>query len=73
MIKVLAMFAVIPMATGPLPQEERSLVAGLCDGGTITIPLRDDDGKPDRDCHQLGCHAGTCRERLDRDQGKKRG
>lgn len=73
MIKVFALLALIPGAIGPLPQGEEVLVATLCNGGTIEIPLGDGDGRDsERDCHPQACHAGTCRERFDRDQGKPR-
>jgi hypothetical protein len=70
-IRLLAFAALLPTAIGPLPQEQRTLSAGLCNGGAITIPLGDGDGMPARDCHLQGCHAGNCRERLDREQAKK--
>lgn len=66
MIKALAIVALVPIALGPLPQEERVLTASLCNGGTITIPLSDDEDAPQRDCHQQACHAGTCREKSKR-------
>lgn len=68
-MKILAILALIPLALGPLPQEERSLIAALCNGGTITIPLGDKEPKPRRDCHQKGCHAGSCREKSKRAKG----
>ncbi len=62
---IIRLVAIIPMATGPLPmpQEQRTLTMGLCDGGQIVIPLGNEDEKPERDCHQQACHAGTCREK----------
>lgn len=72
-MKLLALLALVPGALGPLPQQEEVLVAALCNGGTIEIPLGDKDGGNKRDCHQQGCHAGNCRERFDRDQRKPRG
>ncbi|MEM7666269.1 MAG: hypothetical protein AAF250_10480 [Pseudomonadota bacterium] len=63
----LAILAVLPMITGPLPAEEKSLVATLCGGGTITIPLGDND-EPKRDCHPKACHAANCRKQFDLEQ-----
>ena len=58
----LAVLALIPMAIGPLPQNENSLTVALCNGGTITIPIgQKDEPSKQRDCHQKGCHAGACR------------
>jgi hypothetical protein len=63
-MKVLALLALLPIAVGPLPQEERTLTLELCLGGEITIPLGDEDGDKDDHCpDQQGCHAGTCREK----------
>lgn len=65
-LSALVWLALIPLATGPLPAEERSLVVALCSGGTISIPLGDSsDEQPDAPpCPQQGCHAGTCRKRI---------
>ena len=65
-MKILAAFALIPVALGSPPQEERSITAALCNGGTITIPLGDKEREPRRDCHQKGCHGGSCREKSKR-------
>ena len=70
MTKLVAIVALVPIAIGPLPEKQEVLVAALCNGGTIEIPLGDQDGEPRRGCHQQACHAGNCRERFDRDQGK---
>ena len=61
----LVWLALIPLATGPLPAEERSLVVALCSGGTISILLGDsNEEQPSAPpCPQQGCHAGTCRKR----------
>lgn len=66
----LAIFAVLPMITGPLPEEEKSLVAALCGGGTITIPLGNND-QPKRDCHPKACHAANCRKQFDLEQRRR--
>ena len=65
-MKLIALLALVPMITGPLPSNEKTLTMTLCDGGSITISLGDEDEKPDRDCHQTACHAGTCREKSKR-------
>lgn len=65
-MKTFAILALIPIAIGPLPQEERTLTLSLCQGGDITIPLDDGEGGQNRDCHQSACHAGNCREKSKR-------
>lgn len=64
-LSALVWLALVPLATGPLPAEERSLVVTLCSGGTISIPIgNDSDQQPSAPpCPQKGCHAGTCRKR----------
>lgn len=65
----LAMLAVIPMAIGPLPQGEGPvLVARLCAGGTITIPVRDREPQLPETCPFKACHAGSCRKKFDLEQ-----
>lgn len=72
-IPSLAILAVLPMITGPLPNEEgRSIVAALCAGGQITIPISGSEDQPKRDCHQKGCHAGNCRRQFDPEQRRDR-
>ncbi len=61
-MKLLAIMALLPIAIGPLPVEERSLTISLCLGGEITIPFDDENDDHEGPCHQQGCHAGTCRE-----------
>lgn len=61
-MKILAVLALISLAVGPVQEETRSITAALCNGGTITIPLDDEEPKPRRDCHQNACHAGSRRE-----------
>jgi len=58
----LAFAALIPIAAGPLPQEEQALKVGLCGGGVILIPLGNGDA-PERNCDPTACHAATCREK----------
>ncbi|WP_298471369.1 hypothetical protein [uncultured Erythrobacter sp.] len=62
----LAILAIVPLVTGPLPSEaEDTLTMTLCDGGSITISLGDEDEMPASDCHQKACHAGNCRKQFD--------
>jgi hypothetical protein len=65
-IAPLAMIAMIPMITGPLPQDQNALTVPLCGGGEITIPLGDDKPDGKRDCDAQACHSGTCREKSKR-------
>jgi hypothetical protein len=63
-MKLLAILALLPIAVGPLPQEQRTLTLELCLGGEITIPLGGQDDKNEDHCpDQQACHAGTCREK----------
>jgi hypothetical protein len=57
----LALVTLVPVMIGPLPAQAATITARLCNGGTITIPLDDNDPAPDENCHPKGCHAGTCR------------
>lgn len=59
-----ALAALVPAMIGPLPQSERSITLGLCNGGAVSIPLpaRKDTPAP---CAQKGCHAGCSRKRFD--------
>jgi hypothetical protein len=59
---IFAISALFPALIGPMPAENGVLVAQLCGGGTITIPL-EKEGKDPSDCHPKACHAGNCRER----------
>ncbi|KWV92060.1 hypothetical protein [Erythrobacter sp. YT30] len=60
---MLGIAALVPLMTGPLPQEETALLVSLCGGGEISIPLSDDEGQG-RECDPQACHAGTCRSKL---------
>jgi hypothetical protein len=62
-IAPIGLIALIPMITGPLPQDANSLTVALCGGGEITISLGGEAPEDKRDCHQQACHAGTCREK----------
>ena len=68
----LAMLALVPMITGPLPEPENAITAELCGGGTLTIPLGNRDQEPGRDCHQKACHAANCRKQFDLAQRRAR-
>ena len=57
--------SMIPVMIGPLPDAESpALVAQLCNGGTITIPLGPEDDVPADPCRIDACHAGNCRKKL---------
>ncbi len=65
-----ALAVLLPVMLGPLPTggTPATLIARLCNGGTITIPLGPHKSPADnRDCHPKGCHGGTCREDEDED------
>ncbi|UAB79873.1 hypothetical protein INR77_04135 [Erythrobacter sp. SCSIO 43205] len=64
MIKAcLAFAALVPIMTGPLPNDEKSLLIELCSGGQISIPLGNETPADDHPCDPQACHAGTCREK----------
>lgn len=58
------MAAILPLAIGPLPSQNESITARLCNGGTIQIPLKR-GGDPAVPCPAKACHAGSCRKRFD--------
>ncbi len=62
---LLGLAALVPMMVGAPPAQEKTISAALCNGGSITIPLREGDNRdlPDQ-CLMKGCHAGTCRKKL---------
>lgn len=61
----MALVALVPMALGPLPAAETRIIAELCGGGgTVEIPIKR-DGEPAPPCAMKGCHAGSCRKRID--------
>lgn len=67
--RCLAVLAIIPMAMGTTPEAQRpsTLMAKLCNGGTLEIPLGGGD-EPDIPCTAKACHAGSCRKRFDQGQ-----
>jgi len=62
-----AIAALLPVMVGPLSAPGPApLVARLCGGGTVTIPLAPPASPSESpaekgDCQPKGCHAGTCR------------
>lgn len=60
----IALLALVPMMAGPIDQRERAITARLCNGGTLVIPVGEDDGGSAPHCPQKVCHAGTCRKRV---------
>ena len=65
MIARLAAFAFV-LASIPAPPasaEADVLIAMLCNGGTIAIPIEDGDAPaPSKPCELQACHAATCRQ-----------
>ena len=61
----LALAALIPFAAGTSPHDTSgdAITVALCNGGEITIDLGKEDDAPARDCYNIGCHAGACREK----------
>jgi hypothetical protein len=66
-----ALLTLVPVLIGPLPQQQAAMIAQLCNGGTITIPLGDGTPPVDENCHPKGCHAGTCRQKSDAERPKR--
>jgi hypothetical protein len=66
-----SLLALVPVLIGPLPQQQTAMIAQLCNGGTITIPLGDNAPPVDDTCHPKGCHAGTCRQKSDPERPKR--
>ncbi|QKG72127.1 hypothetical protein [Erythrobacter mangrovi] len=68
---LLALFALLPVALGPLPAQARSITAFICSGDgisrSIEIPI-DDQAPFPPPCSAKGCHAGSCRKRFDLSQ-----
>jgi hypothetical protein len=58
-----ALAALMPVMTGPIPAQSPTIIARLCNGGTIAIPVGDGIPTQDENCHPKACHAGTCREK----------
>ncbi|MBT8426642.1 MAG: hypothetical protein KJO02_01295 [Erythrobacter sp.] len=60
----LGLASIIPLVVGPLPEADDVLSAKLCNGGTIEIPLKKKQPS-EQPCAAKGCHAGSCRKRID--------
>ncbi|MEM7688465.1 MAG: hypothetical protein AAF291_05545 [Pseudomonadota bacterium] len=60
-----ALLALVPLIAGTSPHDasDEAITVALCNGGAITIDLGMGEDTPERECHQKGCHAGTCREK----------
>ncbi len=70
----LALLALVPMITGPLPADDNNtLTMTLCDGGSITISLGGEKKDTAPDCHEKACHAANCRKQFDLKQRLARG
>ncbi|WP_375291773.1 hypothetical protein [Qipengyuania sp.] len=53
------MMGIVAMPSG----EPGAIVAGMCNGGSIVIPLRDGEKRPHPPCGAKACHAGCNRKR----------
>ncbi|NYH95558.1 hypothetical protein [Novosphingobium marinum] len=69
-VRIATGIALLPAMTGPLPvAAAQPLVAPLCSGGTVQIPIRaPTPGTSEAPCCAKGCHSGSRRKRLDRTQ-----
>ncbi len=65
-LSILMPLALVPMMMGTAPRSGtgEALVAQLCNGGTITIPLGDDEQNDREFCPKNACHSSTCRRRV---------
>ena len=59
----MALAALVPLMVGPLPSERTVLVASLCNGGTLALPLGDGEPEHDEQTGAKACHAGCLRKR----------
>ena len=49
----------------PVGSENDVVIAKLCNGGTIEIPIGNrEKEQPSAPCHFKACHAGTCRTKV---------
>ncbi len=70
-ITLLAGLAVLGLATTPVTAQlvkppSKELVAKLCNGGEIRIPLKSSQDEDEPHCPEgKGCHAGICRKGFD--------
>lgn len=66
--------AMSPVAAELAPPYERTLVAKLCGGGEIRIPIGSPDKEREDHCPDgKACHAGACRKQFDPGQRPERG
>ena len=63
-----ALTALVPLMVGPLPSEGEALVASLCNGGSIALPLGGREPEHEEQATAKGCHAGCLRKREGRSQ-----
>ena len=61
--ELIALLALVPIMTGPLPTGEDAITMRLCGGGTISIPVERDGEAPEPAPCSKACHAGNCRKR----------
>ncbi len=62
-------FVLASLPAPPATAESGVLIAQLCNGGTIAIPLGDGKAPPPPEpCSMKACHAGNCRNSSDRKQ-----
>lgn len=58
--------ALVPLMIGATsidPHRAESIVAGLCNGGAVVIPVGNREAPPPPPCSTKGCHAGCSRKR----------
>ena len=63
---VFGIIALAPLMMGTVatpPHMSGAIIARLCNGGSITIPLGDGDKRPPPPCGAKACHAGCNRKR----------
>lgn len=71
---LIARTATLALLAGSMPLQPASaqgamIVARLCDGSSIAIPLGgDEEPQPLTPCPAKACHAGACRKQIDRSQ-----
>jgi hypothetical protein len=69
-----AIAAIVPLALGATPTDhEEALIVSLCNGGTIAIPLGENDSGQEQPCHAKACHAGACRKQIQKLNGLAKG
>lgn len=66
------LLACVPLALGTPPAKAREITGLMCGGGEVTLRLPGRPPSQKEDCPMKACHAGACREKFDRDQGRAR-